>query len=799
MTKKNNKIIVFAVDKPNVNRLIKILGAIFFSLFTTSILYSQKGKISGIVVDNQRTPLSGVHIQILELPKQTVTDEKGFFSVDVLSEGVYSLEVSHIGFKNHHQTVIISSKKTIIKINVSLVPQQNQLEEITLTGKSKTQKLRESTANVSVLKLEKFLERNTNTSDIVKQISGVNVRQTGGFGSNAEIFVNGMTGKSIPFFLDGIPLSYFGLGLGLNVLPANLIGQIEVYKGVVPVDLGADALGGAINIVPRKFNKNYLDVSYSAGSFNSHKASINSQLINSDTNWMFGVRSFFNHSDNNYKVDVKVPDEFGNPKPATVRRFHDRFSNYLINFYTGVFNKDYADYLVINARYSGLKDDIQHNAIMAQPYGEVSYDEATLGASLEYEKKKLFKKTAVKWYSAYNRIQRHFIDTTLNVYTWDGKIYDRRTAGGEISTSRNLLKLNSQNALNRINTTYNPWEKGVFTLNCFTAWFRRIGEDPIAAEFYGEDFFANPTELFKNAIGLAYKHTFSKNLTSYTAVKHFWLKADGYEIQNLEFLPNQQEVSNFGFSQSLRYHITNSFLIKSSYEYATRLPDEIELFGDFTLVRPNPFLEPEQSHNANFGFQLNTQKINWDANLFYRNTGNVIQLSTSQFFAQYQNLLKSRTLGVDMEIRYRPFPFLDIKANATYQDLRNRSPKSVTGAVNEHYFNARLPNIPYFFSNGEIRYYKKQFLGTKNNISAWWSANYVNEFFLFWDVDGNKDFKNTIPSQFVQNLGASFSHPKSQWTFTAEVTNIGNEKVFDNFSVQRPGRAFYITLRTFIN
>lgn len=131
--------------------------------------------------------------------------------------------------------------------------------------------------------------------------------------------------------------------------------------------------------------------------------------------------------------------------------------------------------------------------------------------------------------------------------------------------------------------------------------------------------------------------------------------------------------------------------------------------------------------------------------------------------------------------------------------MRNRSPKNITGAVDDRYFNARLPNIPYFFGNGEIRYHKGKFLNTKNNISAWWSANYVNEFYLFWAVDGNKDFKNVVPSQFIQNMGATFSHPKNRWAITAEVTNMLNEKVFDNFSVQRPGRAFYITIRTFIN
>lgn len=38
--------------------------------------------------------------------------------------------------------------------------------------------------------------------------------------------------------------------------------RVEVYKGVLPVNLGADALGGAVNIVSRR-DANYLDATYS--------------------------------------------------------------------------------------------------------------------------------------------------------------------------------------------------------------------------------------------------------------------------------------------------------------------------------------------------------------------------------------------------------------------------------------------------------------------------------------------------------------------------------------------------------
>ena len=282
------------------------------------------------------------------------------------------------------------------------------LDDVTVVAKSKEQKLRESVASVAVLNTKERYTQHNNTTDIIKQISGVNVRQTGGFGSNAEIFINGMSGKQIKIFLDGVPLSYYGSGLGLNVIPVNLMEQIEVYKGVVPVHLGADALGGGINIIPRKSYTDYLDVSYSLGSFNTHKANVNGQFVNTKNNTLLGINSFYNHSDNNYKVDIEIPDQFGNPNPATVKRFHDKFTNYLFSLYTGVFNKRYADKLVFSGRYSGIVDEVQHNAIMAQPYGEVTYDENALGFSISYEKRALLPKLGSKWYVGTNIIKGHF-------------------------------------------------------------------------------------------------------------------------------------------------------------------------------------------------------------------------------------------------------------------------------------------------------------------------------------------------------------------------------------------------------
>lgn len=760
-------------------------------------MFAQTSAIKGTVYASDGGVIPGAHLNLND-SLVAISNAEGKYSFTSLYSGSYTLKASFIGYQEIKRTIRLE-KGLALTLNLTLEEMVTKLSQVTVTGKSEARELKEGVATVALLEAKELYSQSNNTSDVIKQIPGVNVRQTGGFGSNAEVYINGMSGKQVKFFLDGIPLSYFGSGLGINVLPINLMKQIEVYKGVVPAYLGADALGGAINIVSRKEYSNYLDLSYSIGSFNTHKLNFNGQIVGSEKGFVAGINSFYNHSDNNYRVDVEIPNEFGNPQPATVRRFHDKFSNYLLNLYAGAINTRYADRLIISARYSGLNDDIQHNAVMSQPYGEAVYNEATLGFSVDYEKRELIPKTDLKWYGGMNFTKGEFTDSTLNAYTWDGKVYRRRTDGGEISTSRNLLELNSENAVSRLNIASAPWKNGQVTFNIFTSWFRRSGEDPLAAEFYGQDFYKNPTVLLKNATGIAYEHSFSDQFSSYTAVKHFTYRAEGYAIQNLEFVPNEQSVSNFGYSQSFRYSWSSNLLLKASYEYATRLPDEFELFGDFTIIRPNPFLEPEQSHNGNLGLQYNTGKLGIDINSFYRLTNNIIWLRTSQFFAQYQNLLKASVKGVDVDVSYQASRALTVKANATFQDIRNRSSRRITGSVDDRYYNARLPNIPYLFGNAEVRYSKENFLGTRSKFSAWWSSGYVHEFYLFWAVDGSRELKNVIPDQFIQNIGISYILPENRFSVSLESTNIFDNKAYDNFSVQRPGRAFYLTLRTYLN
>ena len=89
----------------------------------------------------------------------------------------------------------------------------------------------------------------------MNRTTGIKVREEGGVGSDFDLSINGLSGNSVRYFLDGMPLDTKGSGVSLANLPINIIDRIEIYKGVVPASLGTDALGGTINIITKQEKK----------------------------------------------------------------------------------------------------------------------------------------------------------------------------------------------------------------------------------------------------------------------------------------------------------------------------------------------------------------------------------------------------------------------------------------------------------------------------------------------------------------------------------------------------------------
>lgn len=216
------------------------------------------------------------------------------------------------------------------KMNVVISPQATELDEVVVISNGVT-RLKRSAFNAVALDTKALQNSTQNLSEALAQAPGMKIRESGGVGSDMQLMMDGFTGKHIKIFIDGVPQEGVGSSFGLNNIPVNYAERIEVYKGVVPVGFGTDAIGGVINIITKKNrNKWFLDASYSYGSFNTHKSYVNfGQTFRSGLTYEINV--FQNYSDNNYYVDTPVKDfttgAINKKKIERVKRFHDTYHN----------------------------------------------------------------------------------------------------------------------------------------------------------------------------------------------------------------------------------------------------------------------------------------------------------------------------------------------------------------------------------------------------------------------------------------------------------------------------------------
>ena len=248
-------------------------------------------------------------------------------------EGKYTLVVSAMGYETVEKEVLLQ-RGNDCAFDFTLRPEQRQLNEVVVTA-SGVGRVKRSAYNAVAVDATELHNSAKTLGDALAKAPGVKLRESGGVGSDMQLMLDGFSGRHVKVFIDGVPQEGAGQALDLNNLPVNYAERIEVYKGVVPVGFGTDALGGVVNIVTAKQREGWhLDASYSYGSFNTHKsyARFGQTLRGGFT---YEVNAFQNFSDNDYYIDNYIT-EFGddgiteNTDPSKiyhVKRFNDRFHN----------------------------------------------------------------------------------------------------------------------------------------------------------------------------------------------------------------------------------------------------------------------------------------------------------------------------------------------------------------------------------------------------------------------------------------------------------------------------------------
>lgn len=745
--------------------------------------------LNGKITDKSTgEPLVGAGIYIKSLQKGTTSNDKGRYQLD-LKTGTYEVSVEYLGYEIWAQQVSLNRKETTL--DIAMTPSAEQLEEVTVTGKSEARQTRERAIPISVISMEDMKGIVGNISDVLSKTAGMQVRMSGGEGSSSRLSVRGLEGKRIGYFMDDLALNDNNEAIDINDIPIDFIERIEIYKGVVPARLGGSSIGGAVNFVMKEFPARYADASYTYGSFNTHKA--NFTFRRNKNGYKGSIGGYYTHADNDYRMELPLQ------KGRYINRDHDGYEKLTIGG-TFVSTRWWFDEVEFEGIFITSKKEIQgieYNIQEAESHSKIGvFNNHINKQDFLLEGLRLDMNNALT-YSVYQ-----FRDTAKTRYDWDGTPYAPVSAyGGEIngynSNNKTITVFQRTNFEYVINTQHSV------NLSSQYRFARGIPEDTLRSKIVGYQTAFN-SKIHNWVAGLSYEFsTPNGKFTNMLTGRFYYYNMQTQLIPNLGVNGNTPELirnkkSDFGFSEAVRYRFTPEFLVKASVAYDVRLPSEQELIGDGFLIEPAGNLNPEHNTSFNLGLMYDNNKSNnrfqLEVNAFAMYLKDMIRLTGGTLQSKFENFGKMRTLGAELEVKWDAARWLYLWGNITYQDLRDTRKYQPGSTVENPTKGDRVPNIPYFFANAGIELHRENFFGGKGqNTRLFADCSYVDEY--FYDFEQSIYQERRIPQATTLNAGVEHSFCNRTVFIKLQMNNITGEQVFSEFNRPLPGRNFSVKLR----
>lgn len=769
---------------------------LFIGIFSDADAQQQQYIVTARVVDADNAPLDGVTVKIVGKSQTVTTDISGLFRLSVESAKDYTIELTSIGFIARRVSI---SARHISHLDIKdIVLQRNarQMDEVQVEGLSETRQLKEQAFAVNAIDTRKLANTTADLNQVLNRSTGVKVREQGGMGSDFEFSVNGLSGSAVKFFIDGVPLDIMGSAMSLNNIPVSLADHIEVYKGVAPIELGSDALGGAVNIVTNKSVSNYLDFSHSYGSFQSNQSALNAQYVHQPTGLVFKASGFFNYSKNNYLMrDVEAVED----NAFVLRdlpRFNDRYRSAMGHVEVGVINKSWADALFVGLGYTDFDKQVQTGVRQSIVYGNVTRDGNAKAVSLRYSKTNLLQdRLDLSLFANYAKEYSVVADTVLRTYRWDGSY----SAGNSETGSFGLSTVDRPRIFARANINYRLFEDHKLSMN-----YTLDQIDNNAYNAYYVDHDDMPGKLAKHIVGVAYQQELFGRWTNTLMAKYYGLRTEkrqyDYDVPGMVSVSDYN--SYYGYALASVYRLVSGIGIKASYENTYRLQEVNEMFGDGFQVFNNLELKPEASQNINLGlyYGMRSGKHEWfmEALGTYRDVKDFI--SPNQYannMIQYQNLTNSLVRGVEGEVRYSYGDWLSAMVNLTYQQAIDNTKYHKNDPANgiSSTYESEIPNRPWLFGNFDLGISHNGVLHADDRMQFNLMTHFTQWYYRSWANISTANSTEIIPKQLIHSAIVSYATRGGRYNVSLECRNLTNELAFDNFRLQRPGRAYYVKLR----
>lgn len=214
----------------------------------------KSGNIAGRIIDENQLPLPGATIIIEGTQMGAVSDVNGFYRINGLEPGKYTITVSYIGYENQSKSLDLSTKT--IEEDFQLA-EGVTLQEVVVSGyasgQNKALNQQKTSVNITNVVSADQVGRfpDANIGDALKRIPGINVQYDQGEARFGHVRGTPPEFNSVTINGDRVPSAEAeSRSVQLDLVPSDMIQTVEVNKVVTP-DMEADAIGGSINLVTK--------------------------------------------------------------------------------------------------------------------------------------------------------------------------------------------------------------------------------------------------------------------------------------------------------------------------------------------------------------------------------------------------------------------------------------------------------------------------------------------------------------------------------------------------------------------
>lgn len=595
------------------------------------------------------------------------------------------------------------------------------------------------------------LERTANAlGEVLAQETGIQHRQSGGFGSFSSISIRAASSAQTAIYLDGVLLNNSGNPvLDLSTLELLNLESIDIYRGSTPIQLGHAGIGGAVNLRTLGNGSATLDSSgtklrLGVGSFDQRDVQLSHQRRYGRWNVVAALSHRGSKNDftfiNNNATPLNVSDD------RREKRYNAQVLRRSVLLRTGYqLHPDWRTDLTVQA---AARDSGVPNA----------RNSANTVATFDTES-----------------IQMQLVQIIDGVLGWNTRhtLY-LNTDQSRFQDSLSQIGLGVQDSTNdtQVAGVISYWEylMDTGTLAVSLDW-RQEKLDSLDLLSTNRDFSARRNTVLGSLhyvwVDPSEKWTLSPALrwTSHA------LEATAEQSRAEEF--RDLEDSNTGAQLGVGYQFNDAVSLSLNAGNYYRVPSFGELYSSLGLIDGNASLLPEKGTNIDAGVRIKYKHVSINATVFTSERDELIVTAfDSRGVGQPENNGTARVTGVELGAQINFNSRLKFRTNLTWQNPR--STDRFTG------FNNRfIPGEAQFAWFSRLQY-------DVSAVNLWYELDTKRKLFY--------DRVNILPAPNIAQHSIGADWKNNDWQLSLSLINLTDENVEDFNGFPKPGRSYQLSV-----